>query len=71
MAISTSSTFGMAHSVAHQIADIMCHLKLSIGAGPFRMHHSLGDPFPVKVGKKIDQMEVLKQQRAILAEALR
>ena len=35
------------------------------------MDHSFGDPLAIKVSEEVDEVKVLQEQRAILADALR
>lgn len=48
----------------------MGNLEFTIGAGTLGMHNTLGDPLTVKVSKQVNQVEILKQERAILANSL-
>jgi len=44
--------------------------KLAIGTGTLSVNNTLGYPFTIKVSKQVDQVEILKQERAILADSL-
>lgn len=58
-------------SGAYNIANVIGDLEFTIGTGTLGMHNSLRDPFSVKVGEEVDQVEVLQEKRAILANSLR
>lgn len=45
----------------YDIADVVCNLKLAIGASTFGVDHSFRDPLSVKVSEQVDQVEVLEQ----------
>lgn len=58
------------HVYRGDIADVVCDLELSIGTGALGMDHALRDTLTVEMGKEVDQMEVLEQQRALSTNAL-
>ncbi len=52
------------------VADIIGNLELAIGTGSLGVDNTLGDSLPVEMGEKINQVEVLKQERTIGANSL-
>ena len=61
---------GLEHINDCDVADIVGDLELSIGASTLGVNDTLWDSLPVKVCQKVNQVEVLKQQRAVTANAL-
>lgn len=53
------------------IANVIGNFKFAEGASTLGMDHTLGNAFTVEVCKQIDQVEVLQQQWAVGAYALR
>ena len=49
----------------------MRDLELAISTGAFGMDDPLRNTLAVEVSKQVDQVEVLKQQRAVAAHTLR
>lgn len=54
----------------YQVANVMGELELAICAGAFGMDDTLRNSLAIEVGEEIDEMEVLKQERSILANSL-
>ena len=52
----------------YQVADVMSDLEVAISASAFCMDNSLRNTLAVEMGEKINQVEVLEQQRTILQE---
>lgn len=48
----------------------MGKFKFAIGAGTLGMHYTLRNSLTIKVSKQVNQVEILKQERAILANSL-
>lgn len=57
-------------AAAYQITDVVGKFKFAIGAGTLGMHYTLRNPLTIKVSKQVNQVEILKQERAILANSL-
>lgn len=49
------------------LADVMGDLEVPPGAGALGVDDSLGDSFAIECGKLVDKVEILEQNRAILA----
>ena len=49
----------------------MSDLEFTVGSGAFGVDHTLGDALAVEMGQKINQMEVLQKEGAILTDPLR
>ena len=49
----------------------MCEAKVAVGTASLGMNDTLGDALAVKVAEQLDQVDVLQQQRAVVAQALR
>lgn len=56
---------------AYQVTDVVSDFEFAIGSGALSMHDTLRNPLTVEVSKQVDQMKILEQQRAILADSLR
>jgi len=56
--------------LTNDIADVVGDLEFAVSTSALGVHHSLRNPFTVKVCQKIDQMEVLQQEWAVWAHAL-
>mgnify|MGYP007046485915 FL=1 len=52
------------------VGNVVGHLELTVSAGTLGVHDTLWDSFTVKVGKRVNQVEVLQQQRTMLANSL-
>ena len=70
-AASEPSLDGCQEVMPYQFTDIMSDDKFSKCTSSFGVHNTLGDAFSVEVGKKVDEMEILQQDRAVLANCLR
>ena len=55
----------------YQVGDIVSDLELSIGTSTLGMYNSFRDTLTVEMGKEVNQMEVLQQERSVLANSLR
>ncbi len=55
---------------AYQVTDIMSDLELSESTCTLGMHNTLGDTFSVEVSKEVDEVEVLQEDRAVIANCL-
>ena len=62
---------GLEHVDDSDVADVISDLELAIGASTLGMNDTLWNSLSVKVCQKVNQVEVLKQQRAVTANALR
>ena len=51
----------------YEIADVMGDFELSICSRSLRMNDALWNTLAIEMGQQIDQVEVLQQQRSILA----
>ena len=58
------------HVNGSQVGDVVRNLELAICSGTFRMDNALGDSLAIEVGEKVNQVEVLQQEWAILADTL-
>lgn len=65
----------LAHLVEHvhvcQVGDIICDFEFTVGSGTLGVDDTLGNALTIEVGKEVDQVEVLEQERTIRADALR
>lgn len=56
--------------VSYDVANVVRNLEFTIGASTLGMHNTFGDSFTVKMGEQVDQVEVLKEERSVTANAL-
>lgn len=52
------------------VRDVVSHLKDTVGTGTLGVDNSLWNSLSVKVGKRVDKVEVLQKQRTVLADPL-
>ncbi len=48
--------------------DLRGHLEIAVRAAPFGVNNALGHPLPVELRHLLEQIVILKQQRAIRAD---
>lgn len=61
---------GVQERRATDVGDVVGDLEVAERAGTLGVDHSLGDSLSVEVGKRVDQVEVLQQQGAVLTNTL-
>jgi len=53
------------------VGDVGRDLKVAVGTGTLGVDDTLGDALAVKVGELVNQVEVLQEDRAVLASGQR
>lgn len=53
----------------YQIADVMCHLELAVGACTLGVNYSLWYPLAVEMSEQVKQVKVLQQEWTVLANS--
>lgn len=54
----------------YEIANVVRNLEFTVGTSTLGVDDTFWDPLAVKVCQQIDQVEVLKEERSILANSL-
>ena len=58
-------------SKTYEVTQVVRNFELAISSSSLGMHNALGDTLTVKVSEEVDQVEVLEQERSVLADTLR
>lgn len=53
-----------------KVGCIICRLVISVGTGALGVDDTLGNTLTIEVGEEVDKMEILEEERSVLAYTL-